>query len=208
MARKPLEKAKLDESARRIVARPLQERSLPIESLVANPRNPRSHPEMQLRRLEASIRQFGQPRPVLVRRENRMIIAGHGVKLACERAGLTQILAVLWDVDQPTADAFMLGDNRLAQLGSDDADRIRELLRELGLADVEAIGYSAAEIDELLADASDDIDVLEIQTGDVADRFWVSVRGPLKDQAAALKRLQTVMADLPEIEVELGTTPA
>jgi len=34
------------------------------------------------------------------------------------------------------------------------------------------------------------------------------VRGPLKNQASALKRLQTLMADLPEIEVELGTTPA
>ncbi len=78
-----------------------------------------------------------------------MIIAGHGVKIACERAGLTQIRTVLWDVDQATADAFMLGDNRLAELGGVDADCVRELLHEYGLADVEAIGFSAAEVEEL-----------------------------------------------------------
>jgi hypothetical protein len=186
----------------------ISERTVPIASLVPNPRNPRTHPEAQLQRLEASIRRFGQPRAVLVRRENRMIVAGHGVKLAMERAEQAQIRVILWDVDQETADAFMLGDNRLAELGGNDVDRVRELLREHGLADVEAIGYSASEVEELLADAADDIEVLEVQTGEVADRFWISVRGPLKDQAGALKRLQAVMADLPEIEVELGTTPA
>ncbi len=186
----------------------IQELSIPVGSLIPNPRNPRSHPEEQLERLTASIRRFGQPRPVLVRRANSMIIAGHGVTLACARAGMGEVRAVLWDVDQATADAFMLGDNRLGQLGEDDADRIRELLREIGLAGVEAVGFSAAEADELLADAADDIDVIEIATGEVADRFWISVRGPLKHQADVLARLQAMMADLPEVEVELGTTAA
>jgi len=56
----------------------------------------------------------------------------------------------------------MLGDNRLGELGGTDADRVRELLREYGLVDVEAIGYSASEVEELLADAADDIEVLEV----------------------------------------------
>ncbi len=114
----------------------LHESTVAVSSLVPNPRNPRSHPEVQIGRLAASIRRFGQTRPVLVRRENRMIVAGHGVALACARACLADIRVVLWDVDQATADAFMLGDNRLGQLGEDDSDRIRELLREMGLADV------------------------------------------------------------------------
>jgi len=52
-----------------------------------------------LRRLEASIRQFGQPRPILVCQENRMIVAGHGVKIAMERAEQTQIRVILRNVD-------------------------------------------------------------------------------------------------------------
>lgn len=191
-----------------VTAATLAEVNLPIAALVPNPRNPRSHPEAQLDRLTASILRFGQPRPVLARRENSMIIAGHGVALACERAGLTEIRTVLWDVDQETADAFMLGDNRLGQLGRDDTARVRELLRQIGLADVESVGYDAAEVEQLLADAADDIDVVEIPTGAVADRFWISVKGPLAHQADALKRLQVIMGEIPEIEVELGTTSA
>ena len=149
MAGKPLTTTESDKPTPPEGGKQLLERSLPIGSLVPNPRNPRTHPEAQLQRLTASIRQFGQPRPVLARRANRMIIAGHGVKIACERAGLTQIRTVLWDVDQATVDAFMLGDNRLAELGGVDADCVRELLHEYGLADVEAIGFSAAEVEEL-----------------------------------------------------------
>ena len=35
--------------------------------LVANPRNPRLHPEAQLADLAASLRRFGQPRPLIAR---------------------------------------------------------------------------------------------------------------------------------------------
>ena len=47
--------------------------------------------------------------------------------------------------------------------------------------------------------------VEEVQTTDVADRFWISVRGPLKAQAAALQRLRELMKDLDGVQVELGT---
>jgi hypothetical protein len=180
---------------------------LPIDSIVRNPRNARIHPEEQLERLTASVRRFGQTRPILVRRANSMLIAGEGTHEACRRAGLAEVDVVLWDCDQATADAYMLGDNRLAQLGRDDAARTRELLREFGFADPESIGYTAVEIEQLLDQAVDDIDVVEIETGPVEDRFWISIRGPLEHQAAALKRLQLAMADLPAVDVELGTVP-
>jgi len=174
-----------------------------LSSVVPNPRNPRIHPEAQLERLVASVRRFGQPRPILVRRANRMIVAGHGIHEACRRAGLRDIQAVLWDVDEATADAFMLGDNRLAQLGHDDRSRIEAILGEIAADDLEAVGYSAAEVEQLLGDAARDIDVVEVPVGEVADRFWISIRGPLREQAAALQQLQRALRDLPEVEVEV-----
>jgi len=176
-----------------------------LATLVPNPRNPRQHPEEQLDRLAASVKRFGQTRPVLVRRANGMIIAGHGVTEACRRAGLTEIDVLRWDVDQETADAFMLGDNRLGQLGRDDAARVRDLLRQHGFIDPEAIGFSAVEVTDLLADAVDDLELVEVATSTVADRFWISVRGPLKQQAHALDALKGAMRDLAGVEVELGT---
>jgi hypothetical protein len=47
--------------------------------------------------------------------------------------------------------------------------------------------------------------VKEIQTSAVEDRFWISIRGPLKDQARALQLLLGVMKELPEVNVALGT---
>ena len=79
---------------------------LKVGELVPNPRNPRNHPEDQITGLVASIRKFGQPEPILVRAENHMIVAGHGVWTACRRAGLRQVEVDLWDVDQAMADHY------------------------------------------------------------------------------------------------------
>jgi ParB-like chromosome segregation protein Spo0J len=65
--------------------------------LVSNPRNPRLHPEDQLDKLAASLKRFGQPRPIIARAENHMIIAGHGIHAAAARAGLATLKVVLWD---------------------------------------------------------------------------------------------------------------
>lgn len=186
-------------------SRAVTNETLALDALVANPRNPKRHPPEQLKRLAASIREFGQPRPILVRKENHMIIAGHGVWEACANAGLTEVDCRIWDVDQRTADAFMVGDNQLATLGRDDTDQIRELLIEFGMEDPESIGFSVEDVDKLINAVVDDIEVVEIDTATVDDRFWISVRGPLKDQATALARLQEAMKDLSDVQVDLGT---
>ena len=180
---------------------------MPVGELVNNPRNARRHPPEQIRKLAASIKRFGQTRPILARKENRMIVAGHGVTSACARAGLERVKVLLWDVDQETADAYMLGDNRFGELSRDDPDAVKALLRDYGIGDPESIGYDAAQVSEILSDRATDIEVREIPVGEItADRFWISIRGPLVHQAAALKRLVAAMRDLPPVEVDLGTT--
>lgn len=203
-ASKPKAKRK---RAKRAARGRLVRQMVPIKSIVPNPRNPRRHPPEQLERLAASIRRFGQPRDILVRAANRMIVAGHGVAEACKRAGLADVGVMLWDVEQKTADAYMLGDNRLASLGRDDAHQTRALLRELGFADPKSLGYSAPEIEAVMAEAVSDLKILEMPTGTIEDRFWISIRGPLKDQADALQRLKRAMKGLDACEVTLGTVP-
>lgn len=178
---------------------------LPLSELVPNPRNPRIHPEVQLEALAKSIKRFGQPKPILARRANKMICAGHGITEAMKRAGLADADVVLWNVDQGIADQFMLGDNHLPKLAREDAERVRAILEGVGVAEAEAIGFSAAALDDVLRGAAADIEIAEIAVDAVEDRFWVSVRGPLKDQAATLQRLRKVLAELPAVSVELGT---
>src|ERR1700733_13290277 len=113
------------------LADPLSEEVVDITSLLDNPRNPRQHPEEQIIRLMASLKARGQYKPLLARRDNRMLIAGHGIRKAIARLGWTQAKVVFWDVDQATADRAMLGDNRLGEGSTSDDDRVAELLREI-----------------------------------------------------------------------------
>ncbi len=59
--------------------------------------------------------------------------------------------------------------------------------------------------DDWLADGEPEIDVVEIETGPVEDKFWVSIRGPLEQQAEVLQRLAEAMKKLPGVEVGIGT---
>ncbi len=178
---------------------------LRLGELVPNPRNPRVHPEAQLNSLKKSVKRFGQPKPILVRRHNRMIVASHGIYEAMRRAGVETADVVLWNVDQKTADQFMLGDNQLAKLARDDAERVQAILVGIGVAEAQALGFSQSDLDKLVRDAAAEVDIVEIAVDAVEDKFWISVRGPLKDQARALKRLKELLAEMPAVSVELGT---
>jgi hypothetical protein len=177
-------------------------------ALLANPRNPRKHDDEQITRLAASLRRDGQTKPLLVRRENRMIIAGHGIHQAAQMIGLERLRVVLLDVDQETANRIMLADNRHSDQSTADNARVTELLREIDQADWLATGYSDNEAEKLFdkIEASDLV-VHEIEASDRQDTFWISVYGPLAEQAMALQRLKELYAEMPKITVMLGTTP-
>jgi ParB-like chromosome segregation protein Spo0J len=89
---------------------------------------PRRHPRSQIDLLKQSIEPFGQPKPILARTANHMIIAGHGVHQAMAELGRTDIEVLLWDVDQSTADQYLIADNRFSELSNSDPARRRELL--------------------------------------------------------------------------------
>jgi hypothetical protein len=61
-------------------------------------------------------------------------------------------------------------------------------------------------VSKILADLdASDIVVAEVDTSAVDDRAWVSIRCPLARQADMLQKLQQVMGDFPDVEVDLGT---
>jgi hypothetical protein len=176
-----------------------------LASLVPNPRNPRRHLPAQLQKLAKSVKRFGQPRPILVRAENRMIIAGHGLTLAMQEAGATKGDVYWWDVPQDVADAYMLADNRTALDGVDNPDDIAILLLEVAKDNFGSLGFDDSEAMALLTGTEEPLVVHKIETTAVKDSFWISVRGDLKQQAKVLQKLRAVMADFPGVSVEMGT---
>src|SRR4051794_338478 len=61
-----------------------------IDELKSNKHTARRHPEKQLKRLTASVVEFGFNCPVLVDGDGN-IIAGHARVIAAQRAGLTRV---------------------------------------------------------------------------------------------------------------------
>ena len=172
--------------------------------LVPNPRNPRTHPPEQIERLSASLLRDGQTKPVLARRENHMLIAGHGVTAAALRLGLGEIAVLLWDVDQATADRVMLADNQFGDLSANDKEKVASLLGEIDQADYLATGFAPEEVAKLMASFDEAIEVVQIETTAVTDDFWVTCRGPLPQQAEVLARIKQLLAEYPQVSVELG----
>ncbi|WP_051397108.1 ParB/Srx family N-terminal domain-containing protein [Bradyrhizobium elkanii] len=178
----------------------------PLGALRLNPRNARLHSDDQIAEIARSISRFGFLNPLLVDKDST-IIAGEGRYLAARKLGLLEAPVIeLAGLSEAQCRALALADNRIALNSKWDEAMLRaeiETLRSAGEM-IDDLGFSPDELQGLLVEEAAPL-VAEILTGEIHDRFWISVRGPLQDQAAALQRLTKMMADMPAVEVELGT---
>ena len=129
-----------------------------VAALKPSARNPRTHTEKQIRQIAASIEAFGWTNPILVDTEGG-VIAGHGRLEAAKRLGIAHVPTIcLAEMSAAQKRAYVIADNRLAELaGWDEALLAMELqtLTTIGLDfDIEIIGFETAEIDTLIAGLS------------------------------------------------------
>ncbi len=117
--------------------------------------NPRKNSDA-IKAVADSIRKFGFGTPLLARRQDRQIIAGHTRLLAARRLGLTHVPVRYLDLSAEDAQLLALADNKLGEIAEWDEGMLGRILAELKAvnADVSATGFDATEIDRLLADLS------------------------------------------------------
>ena len=99
---------------------------LPIDDLHPDPLNPRRIEEAELAALTRSIETFGVVDPVLTRRGDRRVIAGHQRLLAARRCGLPTVPVILLDLSAEHARLINVAPNRIG--GEWDADPARLLI--------------------------------------------------------------------------------
>ena len=124
--------------------------------LVPHPRNSRVHSDAQIDLLAESIGALGFNKPVILGPGNQ-IIAGHGAVRAALKLGLATIPTI--DISHLTEEqrrAFMIADNRLAELSHFDAEILAIELEELSVIDMPfeptVLGFEPAEIDVIIED--------------------------------------------------------
>jgi DNA modification methylase len=133
-------------------ARQLEERAVAL--LNPHKRNPRTHTPRQLKQIEASIREFGFLNPVLID-EGNSIIAGHGRVAAAKEIGLATVpVLCVAGMSEAEKRAYIIADNRLAELAGWDDELLRlELGSILELEpdfDIELTGFAGGELEALL----------------------------------------------------------
>src|ERR1035437_11191580 len=126
-----------------------------LAELTPYPKNPRRHSDAQIAQIAGSIAQFGFNSPILIDPKGN-IIAGHGRYLASLKLGLETVPVVVLDhLSETEKRAYILADNKLADLSSFDDDLLREELAELRDAEIDlgALGFDDNELAIRLAAA-------------------------------------------------------
>lgn len=141
-----------------------------ITALRPYARNARTHSKKQIKQIARSIERFGFTNPVLISDEGE-IIAGHGRVEAAKLIGWKQVPTItLSHLSEAERRAYVLADNKLALNAGWDKEILAielQALVELEF-DVELTGFSLAEIDLVLDEASEaDPDKIEAPEDEV-----------------------------------------
>ncbi|MFZ9965055.1 MAG: site-specific DNA-methyltransferase, partial [Terrimicrobiaceae bacterium] len=115
-------------------------------------RNAKKHDASQVAKLAGSIREYGFTNPVLIDNDNG-IIAGHGRVLAAQSLALESVPCIrLGHLTDTQRRAYILADNRLAEIGGGwDEEMLKLELADLAALDVDVaeIGFGAEDLAEL-----------------------------------------------------------
>lgn len=138
---------------------------LPLATLRRAPRNPKGH---DLGALHQAYQRFGYVAPMIVDARNGQLVAGHGrldalLQRKAEKRDPPEFIDIGPDGDwlvpvrivpfksDAEAEAYLLADNRLVELGGQDNDRLAELLKDLAAGPgLQGTGYDRDDLDDLL----------------------------------------------------------
>lgn len=138
---------------------PLQIEYVSLPQLKRNARSPRIHPDKQIVMLARNIDTFGFLLPCLIDENNR-VMTGTARILAAERLGMHVIPVIrIQHLSDAEKRAFIIGENKLAEMGAWDPAILRSELRfftDLKIdIDFSVLGFETAEVDIILENAAD-----------------------------------------------------
>jgi ParB-like chromosome segregation protein Spo0J len=132
--------------------------------------------------LAESLTRFGQVKPILVQKSTGFVVAGNHTREAAKSLGWEEIQAVLLEMDDETAKAYLLADNRLSDRAKYDTAKLYDSLESL--LDLDGTGFDLDYV-ESLGDALGAHVVADTDTGDVVRQAAPEQTEKSKANAAA-----------------------
>lgn len=123
---------------------------VPLDQLHGWDRNPRINDHV-VDDVAASITKFGFGNPILARKANGEIIAGHTRMKAALKLGLERVPVRYLDLSEREAHLLALADNKLAERADWAEADLLTLLREFDTEEVELAGWGTDEIEKMAA---------------------------------------------------------
>jgi DNA modification methylase len=145
--------------------------TMDIDDLKPFEKNPKKHPEDQINVLKKSMQEFGWTNPILIAADN-MVVAGHARLQAAKELKFNEVPVIKLDMPYEKAVAYVITDNRVAELAETDDELMAELLREvvdIPDFDFEATGYTMDDLDELIASTMPPVEVAEDEPPEVPE---------------------------------------
>lgn len=136
-----------------------------IGDLKAHGRKARTHSRDQISKIADSIKTFGFSVPIIVDDANR-ILAGHGRLEAARLLGMEKVPVVaLSHLDEAQRRAFIITENRMAELAGWDRGVLKAELEELSALnldfELEVIGFADAEIEAIVLGGHEEADTAD-----------------------------------------------
>lgn len=142
---------------------------LPLDQVEKWPRNPKSH---DLGTLGDSMNRFGFVQPIVMDEGTKRLVAGHGrietlarlkaqgapppdrVKVGVHGEWLVPVLRGVEFENEQEAEAYLVADNRLVELGGWDDRMLSEILTDMKgrVNSFTGTGYDQAQLERMLAD--------------------------------------------------------
>ena len=128
--------------------------TVPIDSIRPHPRNYRKHPDEQLEHIRASLRQYGQYRPVVTSSDS-YILCGEGVWTGCKAEGweTVEVNPMPFPHDDSRAEKLLVLDNEVSRLAEDDDKTLASLLASIQQQDetgLQGTGWDDGELEAIL----------------------------------------------------------
>lgn len=125
---------------------------VPVESVQRWPGNPR---QGDAGAIALSLRRFGQQKSIVVQESSRSVAAGNHMRDAAMALHWSHIAATISPLDDREAEAYLIADNRTAELGSYDDDLLGELLGKMAReGNLQGTGYDGEDVDRFLRDVA------------------------------------------------------
>ena len=130
-----------------------------VDDLVPWEQNPRLN-DAAVSEVSRSIKRFGFGAPIVARKADNMVIAGHTRLKAARSLGIDRVPVRLLDLDPVDAKLLALADIKLNERADWDDDQLTEIMRDIDPDALAGLGWTDEELQALLAEDSPESDTI------------------------------------------------